>query len=265
MIDNQTQKNLREKYNPEGSDLRNLQNRMLEILKCVDEICQRHKIPYWLSSGTLLGAVRHGGFIPWDDDIDIELLREDYLKLITILPQELPAHYRLQTKESDTGYVYIFAKVRDTQSLIEEKIVFNKHFQLNGAFIDIFPLEHTQKHLAKIALVCYNRLCLNVVEKYGPNKLFNIFHRLLTKWLFPLFRAITPKKSAIIHHTYGVGFLKNERHTTDIYPLKRINFEGYLFNAPSDCDKYLKRIYGNDYMKLPTNIETHINKINIWE
>ena len=71
---------LRCQYNPDGSLLRELQLRMLEILKCVDSICEKHNIRYWLSSGTLLGAVRHGGFIPWDDDIDILMPREDYEK-----------------------------------------------------------------------------------------------------------------------------------------------------------------------------------------
>ena len=64
----ETQESLRAKYNPEGSELRRLQMRMLDILIVVDEICRRHDIPYWIEGGTLLGAVRHGGFIPWDDD-----------------------------------------------------------------------------------------------------------------------------------------------------------------------------------------------------
>ena len=85
MVNAQTQDILRQRYNPDNSQLRALQIRMLEILICIDQICQEHDIPYWLGSGTLLGAVRHGGFIPWDDDIDIELLRADYLKLIKIL------------------------------------------------------------------------------------------------------------------------------------------------------------------------------------
>ena len=77
MIDATIQQQLRERFNPEGSMLRKQQQRMLEILLHIDEVCTEHNIKYWLSSGTLLGAVRHGGFIPWDDDLDIEMLKED--------------------------------------------------------------------------------------------------------------------------------------------------------------------------------------------
>ena len=77
---------LRSRFNPEGSLLRRQQNRMTEILIEVDRICKKHHIQYWLSSGTLLGAVRHKGFIPWDDDMDIEMLRTDYERLMKILP-----------------------------------------------------------------------------------------------------------------------------------------------------------------------------------
>ena len=81
---------LRERFNPEESLLRRQQMRMLEILLEVDKICKRHDIQYWLSSGTLIGAMRHDGFIPWDDDLDIEMMRSDYLRLMEVLPKELP-------------------------------------------------------------------------------------------------------------------------------------------------------------------------------
>ena len=73
---------LRKRFNPDGSLLRRQQLRMLELLEVIDVICRKHQIPYWLSSGTLIGAARHKGFIPWDDDLDIEMLRSDYLRTI---------------------------------------------------------------------------------------------------------------------------------------------------------------------------------------
>ena len=79
------------RYNPEGSTLRKAQLRMLSILIEVDKICRKHKIDYFVDSGTLLGAVRHGGFIPWDDDLDIAIRREDLPRLRKALQEELPS------------------------------------------------------------------------------------------------------------------------------------------------------------------------------
>lgn len=267
MLDEQIQEKLRLQYNPVGSSLRNLQIRMLEILKCIDHICKKHNIPYWLSSGTLLGAVRHGGFIPWDDDVDIELMRDDYVKLLEILPKELPKEYVLQTTYTDSGYVYLYAKIRDTHSHIEEKCIFNKHFQYNGAFIDIFPLEPTIPSLSKIASVLYNRLCLSLIKKQKIIFLYKCNLILLNKIIFPIFRLITALSTKTnIHYIYGVGFLNESRRKNEIFPLKKIVFEEHEFNAPCNNDAYLRRLYGNDYMSIPANIENHIKdtKINIW-
>ena len=97
---------LRARFNPEGSMLRRQQMRMLEILLEVDKICKKHDIKYWLSSGTLIGAMRHDGFIPWDDDLDIEMMRSDYLRLMEVLPSELPEWLALQNDETDPYYFF---------------------------------------------------------------------------------------------------------------------------------------------------------------
>ena len=86
-------------YNPEGSELRRMQRKMLEILDAFDAICRKHSINYWLACGTLLGARRHGGFIPWDDDLDVTILLSDYKKLVSVLKEELPRQF----KTSDQG------------------------------------------------------------------------------------------------------------------------------------------------------------------
>lgn len=267
MIEEKIHKQLRSQYNPDGSLLRNLQLRMLEILKCIDSICEKHNIRYWLSSGTLLGAMRHGGFIPWDDDVDIEMLREDYIKLMEILPKELPEQYVLQNNKTDSNYVYLYAKVRDRNSLIEEKCPVNQKFVERGAFVDIFMLENSFFIFNKISAPLFNRMIFGMALKKGFLKYIykaNCF--LLLKLLFPLFRLLSKLSSTkSLRHTFGVNFIKKQRFYDDIFPLKKIEFEGLLFNAPFDCDAYLTKLYGN-YMKIPQNIETHIveDKIKLW-
>jgi LPS biosynthesis protein len=89
------------KCNGEGTLLREARNRMLEVLIEVDKICRKHNIPYWLDGGTLFGTVRHGVFIPWDDDLDIALMRDDYKKLCKILKRELPDNLAFQDSHTD--------------------------------------------------------------------------------------------------------------------------------------------------------------------
>lgn len=121
---------LRKRFNPDGSLLRRQQLRMLELLEVIDVICRKHQIPYWLSSGTLIGAARHKGFIPWDDDLDIEMLRSDYLRLLKVLPQELPDNLALQTNETDPNYIFIYGKLRDKDSHLEETNSYDRIFPL---------------------------------------------------------------------------------------------------------------------------------------
>ena len=256
---------LRAQYSPDGSTLRNAQLRMLDILKCVDEICQRHGLKYWLTCATLLGAVRHGGFVPWDDDLDIAMMRDDYQKLLEILPSELPENLELQSDVTEPGYVYLYAKVRDKNSSIRETCDVNKRFKNQGLFIDIFPMEVSSFALCKVAAPLFNRLIFNVALKHGTDNAFYKFNRkLLLNFVFPCFRGLSvlaPKDR--VHHTFGVNFLQ-EKTLDMIFPLSKVIFEGYEFNAPADPDAYLTRHFGN-YMELPKDIKpVHAEEIKIW-
>lgn len=255
MIAQDIQQQLREQYNPNDSLLRRGQLRMLEILKAVDKVCRTHDIRYWLSSGTLLGAVRHGGFIPWDDDLDIEMLREDYLRLLPLLREELPNQFMVHDKESDRDYPYLYAKVRDKHSCIEEDYVFKtKH---TGCFIDIFPLERAPYSLFRIANRLYVNLCHHSVYRFRPIYKFN--RMLLMRVVFPVFRKWVSvfHPHSDYHHTLGMVF-ETERCDADIFPLREIVFEGCAFYAPHNAHNYLKRMFG-DYMTLPEEIRVHGN------
>ena len=93
---------------------------MFRLLRTFSEICEENGLRYFVVGGTLIGAVRHRGFIPWDDDLDIEMERKDYLRLLQLLPEELNNAYLLQTHGTDPGFISTYAKIRDKYSAITE-------------------------------------------------------------------------------------------------------------------------------------------------
>ena len=94
-------------------DLKSIQKRGLAILLDVDKVCAEHKIQYFLDGGTLIGAVRHKGFIPWDDDIDLSMPRDDYEKFLEIAPNELSDRYFVQAHQTDSEFPFGFARIID--------------------------------------------------------------------------------------------------------------------------------------------------------
>ncbi len=256
-IDEELQKELRESFNPDGSELRMNQLRILDILKFVDKICRENNIRYWISSGTLLGAVRHSGFIPWDDDVDIEMLRDDYIRFNYILPQYLPEYYKLQNHATDKNYFLPFAKVRDERYPIKEVLDFDRRYKYHGVFIDVFCLEKGNMILSIISKMLHQKLCVSRAC-YGatPAIYLQIIYFLLTHTLYPVFRWISNLFSSTkLFHTYGTGFHKC-RYEEDLFPLIELQFEGVSFYAPHNYDHYLEKIYG-DYLCLPKVKNSH--------
>ncbi len=265
-----SEQELKQKYNPEGSILRRHQMRMLEMLETIDAICKKHHIPYWLSSGTLLGAARHKGFIPWDDDLDIELLRKDYLKLMEILPQELPDNLVLQNNETDPNYIFIFAKVRDRNSYMEEYGSYDRIFKERGIYIDIFPLEEMPYCLAWISEhmqgQIFNQLNNKRLSEEKILKRIHAIYRFNERIGYPILRFLS--KLFInnkLRHSFGTAF-HSPRCLNEIFPLTEMEFEGKRFPVPGQTDAFLRRYYG-DYMKLPDldNLHPHYSKIEFHE
>lgn len=261
MISQALHDSLRAKYSPDGSPLRRQQERMLELLCEIDRICKKHGIHYWLSSGTLIGAVRHGGFIPWDDDLDIEMMREDYDRLMDILPTELPSTMALQNHRTDHTYFFFYAKVRDRRSLLSEGNNYDRMWKEQGIYIDIFPLESqpisihkisekTAGHMYKIWRTCTD-------DNLGIRKVMRLFH-FNRRFVFPLLRLLCSISGTDVI-TSGMGIpYHNPRFAKDIFPLATLKFEGREFPVPHNYDHMLRLMYG-DYMQLPPEerITTH--------
>jgi lipopolysaccharide cholinephosphotransferase len=253
-----------------AKNLRACQLKQLDILEVIDRICRKHHIDYWLDGGTLLGAVRHGGFIPWDDDIDIAMRLEDLKRFNLIAPAELPEHLFLQTPETDPASKEPIVKIRDTRSLyIEAGDNFMADYQ-KGLYVDIFPF------------VDYPSVPASWVKRFarGISKSYSILHtphyyslRSLAEGVYfglqyPLYRAIwwlaercfgrgEYISNVLINSGYGI------RHRRDrLFPLGSIQFEGRTFPAPLDVDAYLRDLYGN-YMEIPPKEKQKIHAIYI--
>lgn len=265
MIDHES---LRQRFNPDGSLLRRQQMRSLELLLELDRICKKHGISYWLSSGTLIGALRHNGFIPWDDDLDVEMMRTDYQRLIKVLPSELPEHIALQNHETDPNYFFFYAKLRDRRSYLEELNNYDRMLQERGVYIDIFPLEKQRRWLhilsEKTAGHMYKvwRTSTDDVKSMKQvRRIFNLNIRLVQ----PLLRGLCwLTGSHVITSGMGIPY-HNPRYEQDIFPLTTHEFEGHQLPVPANADHLLRGIYG-DYMQLPDldKVNLHVSKLEIY-
>lgn len=250
-------------FNPEGSLLRKRQLRMLEILKSIDKICRDNKIPYILSAGTVLGAYRHGGFIPWDDDLDIELLKENYKTLLSLLEKNLPEDMVLQTHQTDSHYYIPFAKVRCTKMMVNDRYNLDENYKFRGVFVDIFPLEQSFLLFSKIATTIQKFLMrvsrLSNSYLWIKNPLLSISYILSFNILYPCLRYISNLFSSnTLRYVLGSGF-DAARKREDLFPASSLQFEGFEFPGPRNPQAYLARIYGPDYMTPPPldKIEMH--------
>ncbi len=260
-----SKEDLKERFNPEGSLLRRQQNRMMELLLAFDAICKKHGIPYWLIGGTLLGAARHQGFIPWDDDMDVQMLREDYLKLLEILPAELDDTMALQCRNTDKSYFYQYAKLRDRRSVLDENNGYDRIFKERGIYIDIFPIDRHPKWMQRLSILSighvYKILKRKDLSDGAAVKKVMRWVRLNERIVYPILRALSHVMGGEYLDALGVPFVV-ERHREDIFPLATLEFEGRQMPVPGHYDKVLRDQYG-DYMRLPDldKVNLHVGKL----
>lgn len=256
------------KYNPEGSELRNLQMRMLDILIVVTDICDKHNIPYWISGGTLLGAMRHGGFIPWDDDIDIEVMHSDYKKLAKILPKELPDSLYFQSPK-EKSYRMLFAKVRDRFSIIHSEEEDMATYKEKGVYIDIFIEERSYRWMKNIVDFFYGRAFRRLKRGRPFQSLTYLYEYTMSLFMYPIgvllmwiARGIcTVTRPNNILHSYGIGNSTNH-NASYMFPVRKIIFEGKEFFAPKEPHIYLTKQYG-DYMSIPPKDKRATHFMNV--
>lgn len=266
LIGKDMQEELRKRFNPDGSSLRRHQLLMLDMLKKIDRLCKENDIHYWLSSGTCIGALRHGGFIPWDDDVDIEMLESDFLKLRKIMLKNPDKNLAWQDSSTDVDYVQPFAKIRDTHTIIHEIPDVDKVYKYRGVYIDVFVLRPSS------SLRLYN-LCSKIQNQFlhRPQNIVNdrlrrtviaISQSLITKGLFAILSSISSiANKGHYRHRLGTSYGKM-RYIDDIRTSRPVKFEDTILPVPVNAEHYLETIYG-DFRELPPidEIKPHISDI----
>lgn len=260
-------------------NLAEIKSAALEMLLYVDSICKKEKLRYSIYYGTLLGAVRHGGFIPWDDDVDIVMPRNDYIKLLKILEND--EKYILASPYNRTNYRYAFSKLFNPQTKLVSTQVFNYEEKDLGVFLDIFPFDGLPDNPVKQKEIGeeMDKLKLNFMNSIG--KLYArsySYPRSLAKLIikYPLHRNLVRKggykfwndlyeKKALdypFEKSNFCGHLEYVKFSKAVYPtewfewdnLIPIQYEGYELQCIKNYEDFLTQYYG-DYMKLPPKKE----------
>ena len=245
----------------------------LEIVKNVVSVCDSNNLTYYMSGGTLLGAVRHHGFIPWDDDIDLAMPRNDYERFLKIAPRLLPTNFQIVNYRTDPKYQYYITRVRDIETKVEEIRIGNE-YRYTNASIDIFPLDGTPNQLwlrklyffrimahRAIMSLCYKD---SIDRNRKRNKLEQVFLAFMEK--LPIEKIFDPYKEKCkidkmmrkysVEGSNNIGCLMGAYRTRQIVPKnffgngKMYRFESIMLRGPELFDEYLKQMYG-DYMALP--------------
>lgn len=257
-------------------DTKEIQLRLLNIAKAVNRICRAHDIPLYMVGGTMLGAIRHKGFIPWDDDMDFAVPYDKYEKLLKVLEEELPSPYRCATFENTRAVQSYFFKVEDTSTVIDDiRVPLPLEMQL-GLNIDIFPLvscsdEDWSRRVPKIHRLnlLERKIFIGSTEGQVYKKVVKSILRLFVPFSYKFLLRKIGKEISLIKpgQTYfnavSPHFWDKPLPNSYFYPLKAYPFEDTEFLGITDYDSYLKTLY-KSYMQLPPKEKQEVHMDNVY-
>ncbi len=240
-------------------DMQKLKELEMEILDHFADFCQRHKLKYFLTYGSLLGAVRHKGFIPWDDDLDVLMLPDDYQKFLELYPKEEHKRYILQNIDTEKYYHTIFTKIRmDNTCMVEKEWQYIKiHKGINIDVFPLFPYPDNKKDAKKLmfnlklaqVLASKNNKTNKLVNKILFGTLRIIPRRITNKWISKIVKKALnyPKE----YHYYRSDELHDPLMKKEWYAKSlTVPYEDRKYTIPKEYDKILTTMYG-DYMTPP--------------
>lgn len=258
-------------------DLKHLQEVLLMILKDTAEVLDKHDLPYYLYAGTLLGAVRHGGFIPWDDDIDIFMFREDYDKALPILQKELADKYDIIEMNIQETCFSTFAKISLKGTVFGRWYSEHVDFEI-GISIDLFPLDNVPDSdfglkLHRIFYRLLYQFVINYIVKvdmytkfstfmhHSVHKILNFlpisvktWKKLLTNEMTHYNKKETKKVTEVFDPIVVTAFYRE-----DFEPAIKLKFEDAEFRSPHNYQRILTQCFGENYMELPPEEDRYNN------
>ncbi|MFS0864977.1 LicD family protein [Fredinandcohnia sp. 179-A 10B2 NHS] len=241
--------------------LRSAQLTMVEMMKVVHSVCVEHNISYWLSDGSLLGSERHKGFIPWDDDSDIGMLRDDYNKFAKVIADKLPSKFHIETETVHTHGKHNWLKILYLDDFEWED--WNGENR-KGISIDIFPFDFVQAPNHKTPLEKGVHRLASILYPENVTGLKDLIRRIIYNSKIHNMYTKVNKPSKYI--TYGIetpyfGWAYFE--VDDIFPLQMGEFENNQFYIPRNPSRYLTTLYGDDYMELPEESKRQSHMTNL--
>ncbi len=243
-----------EKYNK--SDIKKLQDVLLKMAKSVHSVLEKHNIKYCICLGTLLGAVRHEGYIPWDDDFDIYIFDEDYDKAMDILRKELPKWMIVHDEKVDPIYWPAWSRLRDINSIaVADLFPDDNSYKYRGINLDFYRLKKTSR--SNVDIHIWNENLRFYHKKYSVGMLQEEVYRKKVEELENLIKSEKEKK-VTVDDEQVFTFLDFMRKVEikDMLPLKKYMFEEFEFWGPNNADAVLRESYG-DYMEIPKYEERH--------